>query len=243
MRRGLANPLASGFYTVSEAARLVRAGNTRRIYGWLRGYAGRDVGPLLSRDFQPVGESEEVSFLDLMEIRFVERFREHGVKTKSLRVAAATLREELKTSHPFAFKHVLIVADKVDVLVKEVMLESAKEADDFRLRSLLTKNYVMYETIRRSLLPGVTFDTATEMASTWLPLPEDFPRIKADPKIAYGHPALPSGVPTEALYAAFKAENENVDAVAYWFDQTATDVIEAVQFEQTLDQPPQRQAA
>lgn len=243
MRGSVGNPLAAGFYTVQEAARLLRANSTRRIFGWLRGYPDRDVGPLLARDYQPLGEAEEVSFLDLMEIRFVEKFRAHGVKIRSLRGAADTLRRELKTPHPFAYEHVLIVADKVDVLVREALLNSAKEHDDFRLRSLLTKNYVMYEAIKQSLLPGVTFDTATEMASVWAPMPGEFPRIKANPKVAFGHPALPSGVPTGTLYDAFKAEKGNLDTVAYWFEQSSNDVLEAIRFEQMLDQPLERQAA
>jgi hypothetical protein len=35
------NPLARGFYTVQEAARLIEVGSTHRIYGWLKGYRGR----------------------------------------------------------------------------------------------------------------------------------------------------------------------------------------------------------
>lgn len=237
-----ANPLARGFYTVREAARILRAGGTRHIHGWLRGYPGRQVGPLLRRDYQPIGGLEEVSFLDLMEIRFVERFREHGVKVRSLRIAADALRHELNTPHPFASERVVLVADKSDVLVREALLDGAARAADPRLRSLVTKNYVMYEAIRQSLLPGVSFDPATEMASMWAPEPELFPGVTMKPKVAFGHPAIRTGISTAALYEAFKAENDNLDEVAYWFGQKATDVLEAVRFEQHLDTPTRRAA-
>src|SRR6185312_4494977 len=147
MARVNSNPLARGFYTVQEAARLIQVGSTNRIYGWLRGYPARQIGPLLTRDYEPIGEHEELSFLDLMEIRFVEHFREHGVKARSLRIAASRLRDEYKTEHPFALEKVILIADKADVFVEEVLRESADEAADPRLRSLLTKNYVMYEAI------------------------------------------------------------------------------------------------
>jgi hypothetical protein len=243
MGQALRNPLAQGFYTVPEAARLIRVGSARRIYGWLRGYAGRGVGPLLERDYQPLGDTDELSFHDLMEVRFVEHFREHGVKVRSLRIAAKRLREELKTKHPFASQKVILTADKADVFVKEVFRAAAEETDDVHLRSLTTNNYVMYETIRKLLIPGVEFNASTELASRWHPIPDRFPSVIVDPRVARGQPALPKGVPTEVLFDSWRAENKNVDAVAYWFNIPSTDVLQAVKFEQALDEDYQRRAA
>lgn len=53
------DPLLQGFYTVPEAARLLRIGNPRRIYRWI----GRD-NPVLARDYEPLGGSQELSFWD-----------------------------------------------------------------------------------------------------------------------------------------------------------------------------------
>ena len=86
------NLLAAGFYTVQEAARLIEVGSVRRITGWLRGYPGRNVEPLLTRDYAKIGDYEELSFLDLMEVRFVEHFREQGVKVRTLRRALENAR-------------------------------------------------------------------------------------------------------------------------------------------------------
>jgi len=242
-RSALTNPLGRGFYTAAEAARLIRVGSTRRINAWLRGYPGRQIGPLLTRDYHPLGKHEELSFLDLMEVRFVEHFREHGAKVRTLRIAAEQLRKDFKTEHPFALRDVLLVADRADVYVREVLRKSAEEAGDMRLRSLVTNNYVMYEAIKAALLPGVTFNPATHLASTWQPMPEEFPRVTVNPKVAYGQPALPSGIPTGTLFDAWKAENENVDTVAYWFGIGSADVLEAVRFEQALDRTAERLAA
>lgn len=236
MSKGTVNPLAKGFYTVAEASRLIRVGSANRIYGWLRGYPRRQIGPLLSRDYEPIGDTEELSFLDLMEVRFVEHFREHGVKVKSLRIAAETLRHEFSTDHPFAMKKVVIVADKADVFVADVFRNTAKKTNDLKLRSLVTKNYVMYEAIKQSLIPGVVFDDASHLAARWAPVPEIFPNIYLDPKIAYGQPAGRSGVSTSTIYEAWKAEHEDIDAVSYWHEIPTTEVLEAVRFEQTLTQ-------
>lgn len=226
-----------------EAARLIRVGRARRIYGWLRGYPQRKIGPLLERDYEPFDSLEELSFLDLMEVRFVEHFREHGVKGRSLRIAADQLRRELKTPHPFASEHVHVIADKADIMIEEILRASAEQAGDKRLRSLLTQNYVMYEAIKQTLLPGVTFGARDHLAERWVPVPKKFPTIAVDPRIAYGQPAGPTGIPTHALYDAWKAEGENPDAVAYWYEIPTTDVLNAVKFERLLDEPRQEQAA
>lgn len=96
------NPLAAGFYTISDAARLIEVGSARRILGWLRGYPKRRIGPLLNRDFMPIGGHEELSFLDLMEIRFVEYLREQGVKVQTLRKALENARIVFKEEKPLA---------------------------------------------------------------------------------------------------------------------------------------------
>jgi uncharacterized protein (DUF433 family) len=237
------NPLSQGFYTVAEAARLIRVGSRQRIYGWLKGYPRRGAGPLLARDYEPVGGVEELSFLDLMEVRFVEHFREHGVKMRSLRRASARLRQEWNTTHPFALQRVHVIADKADIFVEEVLRDSAEQEHDPRLRSLLTENYVMYEAIKQNLLPGVTFDSKSHLAETWAPRAIEFPAIKINPRVAFGQPATPSGVPTITLYNAWKAEKQNADEVAYWYDLPSTEVLEAIRFEELLDRRSEVQAA
>jgi uncharacterized protein (DUF433 family) len=169
-----------------------------------------------------------------MEVRFVEHFREQGVKVRSLRIAGEKLRKELGTKHPFALQRVHVVADKADILVEEAFRESATEAGDPRLRSLLTDNYVMYEAIKQNLLPGVTFASSSHLARSWIPRPIEFPGIQIDPHIAYGQPATSKGIPTAALHDAWKAENENVDSVAYWYNIPSTEVIEAIRFQEHL---------
>ena len=243
MARVIANPLARGFYTVPEAARLIHVGSTNRIYGWLRGYPKRQIGPLLTRDYQPIGGCEELSFLDLIEVRFVETFRDAGVKARSLRIAAHRLRDEFKTPHPFALDNVVLVADKADVFVEEVLRSSASEANDPRLRSLLTRNYVMYEAIKQSLLPGVRFDATTHLAECWAPVPDRFPKIVINPMVAYGQPAGPNRIATATLFDAWSAENEDADVVSYWYETPTAEVIQAVEFERHLNNRRAGQAA
>lgn len=228
------NPLAKGFYTVPEAARIIEGGRAARIHGWLKGYPGRQIGPLLTRDYHPIHNTQELSFLDLVEIRFVEHFLSHGAKHRTLRHAAGELRNEFRTPHPFATDKVHLVADKADVFL-EIMRESAKKEKDRALMSLTTKNYVMTETIKRDLLPGITFDRQSHLAERFAPRPKQFPHIIVDPRIAYGQPTGPDGVPTVAIYDAWEAEGENADEVAYWFKIPTAAVVDAVRFEKLLN--------
>jgi hypothetical protein len=225
--------LSGGFYTVPEAARLIRVGKEQRIRGWLQGFPERP-GPIIVRDYQPINKRQELSFLDLMEVRFVEHFREAGVHMRSLRRAAMRLREEFKLAHPFASDRVVLVADQADIFVEQVLKKSAEEEEDPTLLSLLTNNYVMYEAIKQSLLPGVRFDQSTRLARSWAPRPERFPDVRIDPHIAYGQPSVPEGVPTSVLFDDWKAEREDYDAVAYWHNLSTPTVRMAVEFENEL---------
>jgi uncharacterized protein (DUF433 family) len=227
------NPLARGFYTIKDAARLIENARAQRIHGWLKGYPNRDIGPLLDRDYKPFGDRQELSFLDLIEVRFVEHFRAHEVKLRTLRRAADRLRAEFSTPHPFATDQIHLEADKADIFLV-VMRESAKEEKDRALLSLTTDNYVLEEIIKRNLVPGITFDRKTHVARKWVPRPSNFPDIVMDPKIAYGQPTVESGVPTSVLLAAWEAEGD-LDEVAFWHHVKSSEVQRAVDFEKFLD--------
>lgn len=231
------NPLARGFYTVQDAARLIEVGSTRRILGWLRGYPKSQTGPLLMRDFQPIGGREELSFLDLTEVRFVEHFREQRVAMRTLRRALVTAREVFKDEKPLASRRIQFVTtvDRKNLFSEEVLKPAAKATDDTRLWSLLTKQYEIYELIMHRLERGVRFDPKTELANGWAPRPEKFPAITIDPKIAYGQPALPNGFPTHTIYESWEAEGQDYGSVSDWFDMPLDDVQMAVAFEQHIN--------
>lgn len=228
------NPLARGFYTVSEATRLIRGANARRIHGWLRGYPGRQIGPLLHRDYRPLDGREELSFLDLIEVRLVEKFRATGVTAVAMRKAAENAREMLGTEHPFASEKITFRTDRKTIYLQRIFKKSAEETRDVVLLNLVTNQLEIYEAIERSLLKGIQYDAESHFVGQWRPRPEEFPRIIVDPRIAYGKPAGPTRIPTETLFDSWRAESEDYDRVAFWFDVPPNDVREAVEFERSL---------
>lgn len=232
------NPLARGFYTVRDAARLIEVGDARRIHGWLRGYPGRKAGPLLVRDYQPLCKTQELSFLDLMEVRFVEHFREIGVKPQTLRRCLETARAKFNEDKPLLKQGVLFIPtdDRRKVVVEEVLKPAAEENADTALWNLVDRNYEFNQFIERHLARGLTFDPKTELTSAWAPRARDFPEIIIDPAVAYGQPVVPKHIPTATLFEAWEAEQGDAATVADWFNIPTSQVQMAVGFEQLLRQ-------
>ena len=220
------NQIDGGFYTLREAARLLRVEHVSRLRGWLTGYPQSNAGPIIKRQYQPISNIHEVGFLDLMEMRFVEHFRQQGISLQSLRKAAENARSELQQTHPFASSNLKFMTDR-----KEVFLHTAKEEKDRFLLNLMTNQIEMYEALEQVLARGVTFHPITGIASTWCPMPGS-PNVIVNPLISYGQPVVaPRYVPTKAIFSLWKAENGNYRDVADWFEISREKAVEAIEFE------------
>lgn len=217
--------VSGGFYTVAEAARLLGMDNGQRIVRWLMPPA-KCGEPIVIRDYPMVGREHELSFLDLMEIRFVDHFRGLKISLQSLRVAARTAREELQVSHPFATASVKFQTDR-----KRVFLETAKETGDPRLLDLMTRNFVMYAAMERALERSLEFDVSG-LARLWRPAPDVAPNVIVSPVYAFGRPVVSRrNIPTATLFDAWMAEGGDETAVSRWHEVATEDVLQAVDFE------------
>ena len=221
-----ADPVAGGFYTVREAARLLHVDNPRRVRDWLTGHSHSGAGPIIRAQYKRIGKTQELGFLDLMEVRFIEHFRRQRISLQSLRRAAINARKELKMEHPFATSDVKFMTDR-----KEIFLHAAQEENDSFLLNLMTNQIEIYEAYEHSLAKDLTFDPKSGVVRRWRPQASDFPNVLVDPRIAYGHPVIaPSNVPTSAVFNLWKAEKD-ARAVASWFEISRDLADEAVQFE------------
>lgn len=230
LNRDNRDPVAGGFYTVREAARLLNIHNAGTITAWLKGYGRAKAGPVIRRQYEPIGRHQELGFWDLIEVRFVDHFRKQGYSLQSLRKAADTAREELKAEHPFALYGARIIGVR-----KNIFLEVAKSERDAKLLELVTKQYAMYAVLEAVLERGITFEATSGLATRWHPRQAEFPRIVVDPTIAYGQPAVDQvRVPTEAIFNLWKAEGGSFAAAADWFEIDEATAKEAVEFELAL---------
>ena len=219
------DPLLAGFYTVREAARLLRIDNQHRIYRWVRQDDGH-LPSVVKRDHQPLAKFQELSFWDLIEVRFVEHFRRQKVSLQYLRKVAEKARLELRTQHPFALSNAEFLTDR-----KRIFEKVAEEDGDPRIWEILTGQYEMYATIEKVLAKGITFSPQTYLAEEWCPL-ETCPHVVVNPQYDYGRPVIgDTHVPTAAVFRLWKAENGNVARVADWWGIDEDEVNEAVEFE------------
>jgi uncharacterized protein (DUF433 family) len=217
------DPLLGGFYTVAEAARLLRIDNKQRIYRWL--VDGDNA--VIKRDYKRLGHSQELSFWDLFEIRFVETFLAQNLSLQFLRKVAAKARAEFKTQHPFALAGSKYLTDR-----KRIFRKTAEETGE-TTHDVLSGQYEMYDTIERVLAKGVEFNPKTLLAEEWPPYSE-CPNVIINPRYAYGHPVIgEKRVPTAAIFRLWKAEG-NPAKVANWYGVSIGEAEEAVEFEVRL---------
>ena len=216
-----ADPLLAGFFSIGEAARLVRV-SPALIRGWLNGYTNSRSGPVLNRDF---AGTRTVSFLDLMELRFIATFRAQRVPMTILRRAAEKARHDWNVRHPLALSSQVYITDR-----RSVFAFIAEEEEDATTWDMATGQHEMWATIEQTIEKGVQFDPKTYLARLWHPRPE-LPKIIIDPHVAFGRPSIEgTKVPTAALFRQWKAEG-NKERVAEWFDVSPEIVAMAVEYE------------
>ncbi len=110
--------IGRGIYSIPEVARLSGV-NSRSVSRWVHGYRSSAHGgcfegkPVFRGDFEEDG-CRNLSFLDLIEIRFVHAFRGYGVSWKTIRMAMEKGCELLSETHPFSSKKFL--TDGHDIL-------------------------------------------------------------------------------------------------------------------------------
>jgi uncharacterized protein (DUF433 family) len=217
--KSVTDPLLTGFYSVSDAARLIGGVSNRKINGWLDGWR---KNPVLSRDFE---NSKTLSFLDLIEVRFVDFFRKQGVSMPTLERAAQRLRSEWSTEHPFALSNAKFVTDR-----RRIFAQIADEGGDKVTYDAASGQHEMWEAMEATINKGVVFDPASALAEKWTPR-ADYPTIVVDPKIAFGKPVVENtSVPTAAIFRLWRAE-DSFTRVADAYKLSEQNIRNAVHFE------------
>ena len=220
--------LGRGLYSIPEATRLTGA-DYSTMRRWLTGYSYKRKGKVIDRPpiFEPeFGEVDGqliISFQDLIELLFVTRFRARGVKWSIIHEAFELAKERFESSHPFS-----AINFKTDG--KRIFEETVKDGKA-QLSDLHLNQIVIADFIAPTLTKAIEFDT--NRAALWYPR---FPSktILLDPHRSFGRPILrESGVPTEAIFAAYEAEEE-VGLVARQFDISSVQVKAAISFQQRL---------
>lgn len=223
--------LNRGVYGFPEAARLARI-PVSNISRWFRGRSDWPSSkPVLSSDIPTVGTNHAVSFLDLIDLRVVGRFRARGISMQTIRRVYEKLGQQLQSKHPFAHAN-------LKVFGKTVMEQVADEVGGEKLREVLTGQEAMPRILEK-FLRDVTYDDDTRLALRW-----DIHRgVVIDPLRNLGKPvASEGGASTFVLAGCYAANGNNADLVADLFNTSSRAVLDAVEFERSLKNP-EREAA
>ena len=220
--------LGIGFYTVPEAARLLKIPplNIRR---WLGGYSYTHgektvrMPPLWEPQLPAYEHHIELGFRDLIELRVIKSFLDSGLTLVTVRNCLEYARECAKDDRPFSTR-------RFQTDGRTIFLESLRRSGEDELLHLKNRQYVIKKIIDRTFKD---LDLSDEIVTRWRPF-EGKQSIVIDPDRAFGQPiANAYGVPTIVLADAVKAEGR-VDRVTRLYDVSASVVRDAVKFEKSL---------
>lgn len=231
------SPAGIGVYTLATAARLIHA-DRAAIKRWLFGYDySRRDGEVRSRHhsdplWTPQHSAEAlgdkvIGFRDLLELRIVREFVEHGVSLLVVRRCLEFARTE------FGIADYPLTSQRFCTDGRTIFREVLKEGQEPEILDLRSRQYVIRDIIKPSLYAGIEYDG--EMARRWYPEGRDRRSVVVDPDVQFGKPVLEeSGVPTEVLYAAYLAEGLDKAVVARIYEVPPRQVEAAVRFEERL---------
>jgi uncharacterized protein (DUF433 family) len=195
---------------------------------WLRGYDFGTDGeghsePLWRPDYQNDDDLIELSFRDLIELRFVKAFRDIGLALPTIRERYQRASEEVHDNRPFS-------TQKFRTDGKTIFLEITEGIQEAKLVDLRRRQNV-FRTIVEPSLKDLEFDASA--VARWFPLGISRRSIVIDPSRSFGRPVATSGVPTEVLNRTVAVEG-SIAKVVRLYGVTANEVRDAVTFEKRL---------
>jgi uncharacterized protein (DUF433 family) len=236
--------LGRGAYSATQALRLLnfsRPGiapsdrvSRNTVARWLRGYEhGGDADVTTNKGYSPPlwqldyfnqdDDLIEVSFRDLIELRFVKAFRDIGLSLIAIRECYQRAAEEVHDARPFSTRRF-----RTDG--KTIFLEITEGMKEGKLVDLRRRQNV-FKTIVEPSLRDLEFEAST--VARWFPLGIGKRAVVIDPSRSFGRPIVRVGVPTEVLVDAVKVEG-SIEAVAALYDVPKGDVRSAIDFERRL---------
>lgn len=235
------NVIGRGVYGAGEALRLI---NFRRhfeastahsisrqtIARWLRGYdyvrdgETRHSNPLWRPDYINEDDTLELSFRDLIELRFVKTFKDHGLSLPTIRACFHRAVEMVQDDRPFSTQKFRTDGRTIFLQITDNVREG--EMIDLKRRQAVFQSFILPS------LHDLEFDA--EIVARWFPLGSGRRTIVVDPARAFGRPiSTEGGVPVETLRDAVESEGSE-KKVALLYEVPIAAVRDAVSFQQRL---------
>ena len=229
----------TGIYTLPQAERLTHV-SAKKIRRWLYGYSypakssdghsRRFSAPLWTPQHgRDEYEADVIGFHDLLEIRFVSAFAQHGVPMPVIRKCLEAAKELFGIDYPLSSG--LFQTNGRTIFAQALKKPSEEDA---RL-DLKSRQFAFRDIISPSLYAGIEYDG--HLARKWFPLGKRHD-VVLDPARQFGAPILnETGTPTDVLYASYLAEGATPEAIkqtAQAYEVHAKLVNDAIVFEESL---------
>jgi uncharacterized protein (DUF433 family) len=233
--------LGRGVYGAADALRLInfqrpdvephRTISRQTIARWLGGYdyevrgETRRSEPLWRPDYTTENDDViELSFRDLIELRFAKAFRDAGLGLPTIRHCFSRAVETVRDERPFSTR-------KFRTDGKTIFLEITSDVHEGELIDLKRRQSVFHRIVAPSLR-DLEFDA--DVVARWFPLGVSHKTIVVDPTRAFGRPIVAMGsIPTEVLADAVKVEGSS-QRVSKLYEVSLAAVNDAVYFQQRL---------
>jgi uncharacterized protein (DUF433 family) len=226
--------LGRGAYGAAEALRLIdfrrflatapRKISRQTVLRWL---GGQDHSQALwTPEFRPIQNDDafDVSFRDLIELRFVKAFRDAGLSLQTIRECFGRAVEVVHDARPFSTRRF-----RTDG--KTIFFEITDGVREGELVDLKYRQNVFHRIVEPSL-HDLEFDA--DVLARWYPLGMSRKSIVIDPDRSFDRPIVSDGgVPTETILRAVEAEG-SAQRVARLYELPLGAVRDAVSFEKQL---------
>jgi len=217
----------AGVYTVPVAARLLHE-KPATVERWAFGYQrrGKDYRPAIATDIPPIGESRAITFLELVELMFVQALLTTGLSWPKVREASRVAAHLLKDErHPFATRRWF--ADPA-----ALYLSLGQEHGEGLLVEVAGHAQVAMAPVLHPYLKQLDFDSRG-VARRWFPMGIGA-SVVLDPLRSFGMPiTVNAGVATEVI-ARFHAAGDSVETIAAWYRMDEAEVDAAIRYEEVM---------
>ena len=240
MKTPVESVLGRGVYGAAEALRLInfrrrsdpfsRSISRQTIARWLRGYDYSVKGvihhsdPLWRPDYVNDDDTIELSFRDLIDLRFVKTFTDHGLSLPTIRVCFKRAVEMVHDDRPFSTRKFRTDGRTIFLQITDDLREG--EMIDLKRRQSVFQSFI------QPSLHDLEFDA--DIVARWFPLGISRRTIVVDPARAFGRPiSTEGGIPVETLRDAVESEGSE-ERVALLYEVPIAAVRDAVSFQQWL---------
>ena len=219
--------IGKGIYSISEVSKYTGI-DSRKIRRWTNGYKtnlSRAYESIYIHDYDSINEKTSLSFLDLVEIRFIDAFHKHGVSWKAIRIASEKAKEIIGKDHPFSTRK--FYTDKRNILTRIAISEKQNE-----LLDLVHSQFELDEILQPCLFEGIDF-ADVDIASRWYPIGRDNPII-IDPSYNFGRPVINDVfVDTKLLFDMYKSK-KTIEEISMWYEIDCNLIQSAINYETQL---------